>query len=295
MDNRRRSPVAILRQIGWLLSVVALLFLGRWLWHVDHRVWAEMRSWRPAWLGVSLVLFQLWFYVRWLAWDFISQRHGYQHGRRANIRMWVKSELTRYIPGNVWSFATRYHGSVVGGSEKSAAVQAIILENLGLVGGALVVVCFLGSKPWLMAMAPVVVVAYALVIPRFLPILLQRWKPDLPLTAMPSSEAVRLVLHYAVSWVIFGLAHAAIYRAWPAAPAVSVWTLTGISVMAWLIGYISIVTPSGLGAREIAFVSLTRPFLSAGLASLFAIVSRVWAIVSEVVFLGIVMLFSRRR
>ena len=52
------------------------------------------------------------------------------------------------------------------------------------------------------------------------------------------------------------------------------------SILAWLIGYVSLITPGGVGVREASFVLLTAPWLSQPEAMLISLIQRVlWTIV----------------
>jgi hypothetical protein len=60
-------------------------------------------------------------------------------------------------------------------------------------------------------------------------------------------------LTYYSSWGVFGIA-------WPSLTFVDGILLCSIYTIAWFVGYISIATPSGLGVRELVFISLSSQF-----------------------------------
>lgn len=295
MDDRPRPTIGWTKILGWALSLIALAIVGSWLWQLDRTVWSQLRQLNPGFLALSLVLLQGWFITRFLAWRLISQRHGYQSGSGENLRMWAVSEFMRYIPGNVWSFAARWRGSLTGGVSKASATQALMIEALGLVGGALLLVGLTSQLNWwwgvLMAMA-----AYVVLMPRLLPWITKKFRWEQP-AQIASRQLFWLVLLYAGSWFLFGLAHAAVYYSFPTPPVILIVHLVAYSVLAWLLGYLSLITPMGLGVREATLAGLLRT--SAGLelsfASLITITSRLWLILSELVFVTLVLLFSKKR
>ena len=78
-------------------------------------------------------------------------------------------------------------------------------------------------------------------------------------------------------------------RLWPDAPLVALPICIGIYAFAWDIGFVSFVTPSGLGVREaaiIALFALALP-LPAGLATILALLSRFVSTIAEVVCVSI--------
>lgn len=234
-----------------------------------------------------------WFATRFFAWRLISHRHGYQHGSTTNIRMWALSEFMRYIPGNIWSFAARWRGSVAAGVSKIGATQSLVIEALGLVGGAVLLVG-LTMRPTWWWIAIVGITVYAAIMPRFLSWLGRKFRLE-QTPRLSTLELLWLTVIYAGSWLLFGLAHAAVYYSFPNPPLVLVVQLIAYSVFAWLLGYLSLVTPMGLGVREFALASLLRSAnVELSFASLITVISRLWLVISELLFLGLVLLFSRR-
>lgn len=294
MDDRHRQGVKWTKSIGWILSLAALAFVGRWMWELDRGVWLELKNSRPQYLAVALILFLGWFYTRFLAWRLVSQRHGYQHGATRNIRMWAMSEFMRYIPGNVWSFAARWRGSIEAGASRVGATQALLIEALGLAGGAVLLVSLTLRPAWWWS-GVLGTILYAWLMPRLYPLVLKKMRL-VSAGSLSSRELVGLMIAYAASWGLFGLAHAAVYHSLSEPAAVSVIQLAAFSVLAWLFGYVSLVTPMGLGVREIALSGLLRSAgQSINFAAFFTVISRLWLIVSELVFLGLVLLWTRRK
>ncbi len=293
MDDRRRPNVTWWRWLGWLMSLAALGFIGRWLWQLDRQVWTSVRHLQPWFLVWSVALFQIWFLMRYSAWHWISRRHGSQLAYRDNLRLWTISELMRYIPGNVWSFAARYRGTTASGSERAATFQALVVEVFGLVTGAAVIAALFAKLAggWWVALA--IVTAVPLLTSVLRPLAQRLLRRQLPQIGV--GEMSGLMAWYGLGWVVFGLAASFIFRSFPNLPLLPWAQLIGFNVLAWLIGYLTIVTPMGLGVREVAFVRMLEGVVSTAVGSLAALVTRLWFIISELIFLGLVMIWSRWR
>jgi hypothetical protein len=291
MDDHRGQAVKWGKILGWVLSLAALGFIGKWIVGLKHEVWQTLAHLHPAWLALSLVLFLIWFGLRFIAWDRISRSQGYGGERRTNLRMWAISELMRYIPGNVWSFAARYKGSREGGAARSSSIIALIVEALSLVSGAAIVTLVSRPHGWLLAVClGIIVVSVAILI-----ILPHLKKMPRFAEMKPIPNAFGLVVWYVLVWVTFGLAAATIWKAFPQANLMGWLNALSANVAAWLAGYLSLITPMGLGVREVAFVGLVPAALGVSLASLVALVTRLWMIVSELVFVSIVVVWTRRK
>lgn len=293
MDHRRGPRVIRWRSLGWLLSLAALGFMARWLWQLDRQVWTSLTRLQPWFLLWSVGLFQVWLLTRYAAWHWISRRHGSQLLHRQNIRLWTISELMRYIPGNVWSFAARYRGTMSSGGERAATFQALIVEVLGLVAGATVISALLIQRAGGWAVALSIMAAVPIFAAMARPLAQKVFRRELPQIGV--GEMSGLMLWYGLGWIVFGLATSFVFRSFPDIPPLAWTQLIGLNVFAWLIGYVTIVTPMGLGVRELAFVRLLDGVVLTAVASLVALVTRLWFIVSELVFLGLVMTLSGRR
>ncbi len=291
MDDRSRPKVNWWQVIGWVVTILALVFVGRWLLKLDHSVWQSLRHLRVIWLVGSVLVFQVWFLLRYFAWEFIVQRHGSEAQRHQTLKTWTLSELARYVPGNVWSFAAKYRGSVDGGAKPAAALQALGIEGFSQMTGAAITAVLLYDVHHLWWIAVVILLIFPFLVP-FLIQLLSKWKRWSEVPKISVLESLGLLLWYGVVWLVFGLATAMIYWSFPNVPVVTLLWLTGVNVAAWFIGYVTLITPMGLGVREVAFVKLTARVIPNAMASLIALVTRLWFVLSEIVFLGFVLIWS---
>lgn len=291
MDDRPGPRLNWWRWLGWLITLLALLFVGRWLVRLDHRVWLSLRHLHLGWLTASLLVFQVWFIMRFAAWEMIVQRHGSEAQRHQTLRTWTLSELARYVPGNLWSFAAKYRGTVDGGAKPTGALQALAIEAFSQLSGAgLAAVLFYDIRRlWWGVLA--IVVVFPFIIPLALNFM-NRWKRWGQTPQVSIVESLGLLMWYGVVWTVFGVATAMVYWSFPDVPTVTFQWLIGVNVAAWFIGYISIITPMGLGVREVAFVKFTSAVLLSPVASLIALMTRLWFVLSELVFLGFVILWS---
>lgn len=294
MDDRPRQSLNWWRWVGWLVTCLALGFIIRWIITIDQAAWQNIRQVDPGWLVGSLVVFQIWFIMRFWAWEFIVRRHGSESQRHETLRTWTLSELARYIPGNFWSFAAKYRASVSGGASTPDAITALAIEATSQLAGAGITAAlwYNGRELWWVAL--LIIVLYPLLLPVLL-IVISRIKHQQIIARISLTESLGVILWYAVLWIIFGIATAMIYRGFPGVPIATMSWLIGVNVAAWLIGYVSIITPMGLGVREVAFVKLSAQVLSNTVASIIALVTRIWLVVGEVLFLGLVLIWSRRQ
>lgn len=75
-----------------------------------------------------------------------------------------------------------------------------------------------------------------------------------------SEGFAKAMVWYAVSWIIYGLAWIALGASLPGVGAMDGLILCALYSLAWALGFVVIVTPSGLGVRELAFAALAHDF-----------------------------------
>lgn len=115
-----------------------------------------------------------------------------------------------------------------------------------------------------------------------------------PSVAPPGMRVILgLALGYAVYWVLTGLAFAALVRAMFPLPASDVpLAIAGYSA-SYAVGFLSLLTPGGLGVREGVLVLALAPVMPAGPALVVALVSRLWMMLFEL--LGAVAAYALER
>jgi hypothetical protein len=110
----------------------------------------------------------------------------------------------------------------------------------------------------------------------------------------PVSARARIFLLFCGSWLLFYAAWIAFGLAYPPLGPSGGARICAYYMLAWFAGYISLLTPSGLGVRELAFAWLAHGF-SSDVVALMAIVGRV-SLLAVDILLGLLFApFSPRR
>jgi uncharacterized membrane protein YbhN (UPF0104 family) len=112
--------------------------------------------------------------------------------------------------------------------------------------------------------------------------------------ALPGARVIAgLALGYVVYWALTGLAFAALVRAmFPLAASDVPLVIAGYSA-SYAVGFLSLLTPGGLGVREGVLVLALAPIMPAGPALVVALVSRLWMMLFEL--LGAVAAYGLER
>jgi len=233
-------------------------------------------------------------------------------------RIWFVSNLARYVPGNLWSF--------VGAAElarREGVRRRDTLTVMALTQGLSVGVALLAGLPVLLAErsrlgrpallgAVLLLAAVALVLLLWRPLrrlaesmLARRYPGLLPADSagggagggrlpLPSPRTmVWLGAGYALYWVVTGLAFAALYRSLFPLAGGDVPLVVAAYAAAYAVGFLSLLTPAGLGVREGVLVVALAPLLPAGPALVVALLSRLWMMLFELLGAGVAWLVER--
>jgi uncharacterized membrane protein YbhN (UPF0104 family) len=248
-----------------------------------------------------------------LIWRAILRRLGSRLDIVSAERIYLGAEFVRYIPGNVWHVITRVLWAEQRGVPKATGFASMVVElATKIASAALVFAATLLLWPDAQVLAgriprDVLVGVGVLGIP----LLLVGLHPRLLTAALNGGmrllkrEPVRFTLSYldlllvvaywSASWLVVGAGfYLLVLAIAPSTPSLAGLLLAaGIYAVGWDIGFLSFVTPSGLGFREIALALLLAlsgllpaAAVAAGLATVVALLARLLSTGAEVACIG---------
>lgn len=288
-----------------LLVAIVLFFLGR----VLVRRWDELQAihWQidvPLLAG-SFGLLSL----AWLAlvanWRWLMSHMGAPLGLAAAWRIWFLSNIVRYIPGNVWQFLGMVYLCEKEGIARTRTAASILVYQAasvasGLLAGGAVFLLDGGmpgpadsgaapSSPLtgtnLALIAAASFLALAVCTPlvmnwglRRLFALLHREPVQIELGL---GDLARFFVQRLLIWVLQGAAFAVLVRSIYPAPPATFPILGAAFALSWVLGFVTLLTPSGLGVREAAQTALLAAVLPLPASVALALLSRLWLIAGE--------------
>lgn len=221
------------------------------------------------------------------------------------MRIYSFSNLGRYLPGSVWHFAGRLFWLKQERVTNGRAVTCVLLEQGIIVGaGALV-----GAAGLLMALVDQLVLMTAI----GALVTLLGCGVGLIIALTPHNVALReirrrlgelpvhtLLIVTATSfgfWLLQGIAAYLLIgdlRLSNVSATRCLVTLTGAVASAWVVGYLAVFAPTGLGVREGVFLVLVNPLYSKPVAAASALVLRAAQVLTEMIWVAIIAVAWRR-
>jgi glycosyltransferase 2 family protein len=218
-----------------------------------------------------------------LAWRTALKILGASLPVRSALRGYFVGQLGKYLPGGVWAIMGRGEWARREGVPGPAAYTSVLLSMGSTYLAAVLLVAILvplsgliEGEPGYATVLLLLPLGFAAVHPRVLALglrLLRRFTGRDLIVPVPSwGTSIALILRHIPSWVAIGTTNLLIAKALGASPdPVDIVSATALS---WVVGFIALPVPGGIGVREAAFVA-TAASLPAGLAATVAIASRV--------------------
>ncbi len=303
---RRLQPIFF----GVALLAMVLLLFSQW---AELRAYDWQFDWR--WLALSALLLLASWLMEIAIWRHLLYLFGGILPYGPALRIWFLSAVMRYIPGNVWqplsmTVLCYRHGIRAEATLTGVALyQALILLAVAPLAalyvyatGSLGMISELvqGATWWLVlaGMTPVVIF---LLRPQWL-IEAINWalaklgRETLPLS-LTSARLLALLLVAIVNWLLWGASFAALTFGLSAFSPAEMARLAPHLVLsypiAYAIGFLSFITPSGFGVREGAFFLLLAPVMEGSVVTVAALAMRVWTTAGELLMAGLSLLWGR--
>ncbi len=266
--------------------------------------WAGVRafSWRVrwSWLVGSLTVLLVHQPFLALAWQRIAAELGELLSLPQALRIYLTAQIARYVPGGVWDVAGRVYLAGEAGYSRTRISVSILLEMvLHVVSAALFFLLTLpfwpdtaAVRPFAIALAVMAVGGLIGLHPAVLrPALLRLGRltgRDVSLSRrLPFPALLRLLGYQMVARLLVGAAFATFTLGVYALPAVEAPRLAGVFVAGWLVGFLVVIMPMGLGVREGAIAWLLTSVMPLPAATAVAVGFRILIALRDLVLAGL--------
>lgn len=290
------------RGVAWkrfqvALTLVVVAFAGWYLWKQWTRATGDGLTFdfQFGWLVAASVVILGTFTLLIETWRRVLLELGSSIAFRTAARIWFVSNLGKYVPGRIWTVTTMAmmageHRVPVGTVAASTVVimianvatgfAVVLLTSAGIVrrlagGTAGVIAATIGMFVLLIA-TPYIAGHWNRIAARF-------HRAQLTVTVPPKAVAVAIA-GCTISWLLYGLAFMLFVRSLIGAVGTPYWAFVTANAAAYLVGYLAIIAPAGIGFREVVLVTVLPALrIATGpQAALITVASRIWLTVLEI-------------
>jgi|WetSurMetagenome_2_1015567.scaffolds.fasta_scaffold00720_9 glycosyltransferase 2 family protein len=190
------------------------------------------------------------------------------------------SQMAKYIPGNVFQFASRQAIGVSEGLPGIPLAKSIIWE-LGLMAGTAFLFAIFIIPNYNKNVSTLLTILIFILI-----LIVLLFVIGLFIGRRISNSIGLFAIFFSITSAIF-IYLLTLILGWQAPPGFQLITLCGIYIFSWLIGFITPGAPAGVGVREIVLFSLLSPFIPEGILLLAIVVMRFITVGGDLFFYGV--------
>ena len=262
--------------------------------------WQSLRAqpleWRLSarWIAASIVVVFASYAVLIEAWRRVVLSMGERLAFLTAARIWFLASLGKYIPGKVWAVAGAAVLAQRAGIDPVAAVSGMmVLQALALASGTAVVavtareafqVVGQGAVPiatlvLIASLAGTAMLGSQPLLDRLQRLLPSSWPR---LRAVPPGKLAVAFLANVIAWTGYGLALLLLSRGLLPEVELSLTRAVGVFTCSYLVGFVALFAPGGLGPRESVFLLMLAGDVGLKPAAALALASRLLLTVTEV-------------
>lgn len=230
---------------------------------------------------------------------------------RAAFTLFHLANITRYLPGRIWGVVRLLSISHRFGLSKTAVGSSLTLHvGIETALGGLIAMSLLFSNQMrgtaievlekmqgqtlLLAFAVMgLLVGVLFLIPKLADHARQFLKSFSPLIKN-TSLWVNVLVSHVLLWICQGVAFFLFVRSFDPLQWADAGVLTACFAFAWIVGFLSFLTPGGLGIREGLLGVLLANYMPAPQATLVALLCRIWMLSTEMLLAGTAFLLHRK-
>jgi len=288
------------RLVKFLLIVAVIYFVGKKI--VSN--WEEISGYdweiNPFLLLLSILLHQIALVIYSKMWSLVIKSFGYNLPLKYAFRISNLVNLGRYIPGKIWSalgaiYLLRPYGIGKGLAFTSWVLTTIFILPPAFLLGFLALLFYPQTVSYITGLNiwPFIALAITICISIFIIFFPERttelFNKFLKKIKRPAIDfafgkkiAIQIFIGYLIGWIVYGIAFYTFLNSIMRDPGIPLLVGMGSFILAYVIGYLAIFSPGGIGVREIILMAILSPYfgpLAAGVAG----IARIWNIVSEII------------
>jgi glycosyltransferase 2 family protein len=287
--------------LQFAIVIIVLFFFIRYVYKNWSLVSQFHWEFNYFWLFFSLFLVFTNFMIMLQIWRKLLALLERSLGFRKAFKIWFYSSLGKYVPGKLWSvLGMVYMCEREGISRTASLTSAILNQALNIIGGLFLVVLlsgtkFFGSVPRILYLPIILIFVFFLyppVMEKALNFGLKWLKKEQIKFELSFGQTLLFTLFFMLTWVLYGLAFNLFIKSLTDCSLRLLPFLTSAFAFSYIVGFLSIFVPGGLGVREGVLILSLSTYFPVPVATLVALLSRLWMTAVELLGLTVSVSFG---
>lgn len=282
-----------------LAAALVLYYIGRTLvaqWN-EFRATPLVADPQWPWIAASGALVLMTYALLVQTWRIMLGAYADRLRFWSAARIWCVSNLGRYVPGKIWQITAMGMMAQREGVSPVASTGSALLSTIINIACGIAIVLALGWR-WLgavrsdarsvavvlLALAVAGLVSLPWTLPRLSALAARVTGRQLDLQPPPPRSIAAAIAGNAIAWALYGIAFMWLVRGVLGAAAGATWQYVAVYAASYVVGYLFLFLPGGIGPREAVMVALLTSLQLATpkQAWLVAGASRAWLTVLEI-------------
>ncbi|MEO0198631.1 MAG: lysylphosphatidylglycerol synthase domain-containing protein [candidate division WOR-3 bacterium] len=289
------------------LRTLQVVFVFLLLFYVVSPLWKSASAFKdtfmtlkPLSLVAGIIILSLVIICYPFLWKFILGSLGYGIKSRTAVISWIYSNIGKYMPGKVWQFIGR---TALTKKVKPEITLFTVFLEVAISFSAAVMVFFLRfmvvkNMPilWFIYAAFLFLILLLVQHPKVVSFVLRIFaklrKQEFCVSSMKLSikNSVMLFFAYFVLWVFTGFSFWIMIQG----SKINVGLLDAVTTypISWILGYLFLIAPAGLGVREGVLMSLLKGIYPETVASAYSVLTRIALVTSDFLLFFVIWLLN---
>ncbi len=289
-----------LRTLQVVFVFLLLVYVVSPLWKSASAFKDTFMTLKPLSLVAGIVILSLVIICYPFLWKFILGSLGYGIKSRTAVISWIYSNIGKYMPGKVWQFIGR---TALTKKVKPEITLFTVFLEVAISFSAAVMVFFLRfmvvkNMPilWFIYAAFLFLILLLVQHPKVVSFVLRIFaklrKQEFCVSSMKLSikNSVMLFFAYFVLWVFTGFSFWIMIQG----SKINVRLLDAVTTypISWILGYLFLIAPAGLGVREGVLMSLLKGIYPETVASAYSVLTRIALVTSDFLLFFVIWLLN---
>ncbi len=289
------------------LRTLQVVFVFLLLFYVVSPLWKSASAFKdtfmtlkPLSLVAGIIILSLVIICYPFLWKFILGSLGYGIKSRTAVISWIYSNIGKYMPGKVWQFIGR---TALTKKVKPEITLFTVFLEVAISFSAAVMVFFLRfmvvkNMPilWLVYAAFLFLILLLVQHPKVVSFVLRIFaklrRQEFCVSSMKLSikNSIMLFFAYFVLWVFTGFSFWIMIQG----SKINVGLLDAVTTypISWILGYLFLIAPAGLGVREGVLMSLLKGIYPETVASAYSVLTRIALVTSDFLLFFVIWLLN---
>ncbi len=285
------------KKLKFVLQTIFVLSIFYFMFLQVYKNWDSLREydWKfnYFYLISSFIVLVVYYFLIFFGWHIILKKLKVKIKFFQTIKIRAISELGRYMPGKVWHLLGRVYFTKRMGLSTIKIVTSFGLELASsIIAGLMVFLIFfpffiktdltINFLPFLIIGIPLgLICIHPKILNSILNFGLKIIKKQRINIELKYKDMLMLVLMYCSFWLVVGFGFFLLINSIYSIQFSKIFIVVSIYAIGWVIGFLSLITPGGIGVREGVLAGLLALYMPLPIAIIISFVSRIWSIAVE--------------